>query len=460
MPLISVIIPSYNHEAFIEECIASVLNQTFQDFEIIITDDGSTDGTVEKIKRFTDPRITLYQHMQNQGACVAANNCLKNAHGQFVAMLSSDDAWKPEKLQIQVEYLLRHPDIFAVFSKINWIDEHSKPINDPDFFYKDVFNVENRSRFEWLHYFFYAGNCLCHPSSLIRRELYDEVGRFNPNMANLPDFDLWVRTCLKHEIHILDQRLINFRHFCNEDNASGDNLINNTRVWYEGRKIFDHYFSITGLEEFVKIFPESTAYGDFSAEDIPFILGKMAINTGLNYKVLWGLDAIFEQLQDAENAERIQRKFGFSHLDLIKLTGISDVFGLGNILIEIQNAANSKVVGNDLSKREALTSRSFALKVRQLARRCTINRDTQLLENSGFFESKWYLSNNPDVAAGKNNPIHHYLLHGGFEGRDPSQNFSSSYYLNTYSDVKKAGINPLVHYLLYGKDEGRSPKPK
>lgn len=459
MPTVSVIIPSYNHEPYIEECLESVLHQTFQDFEIVITDDGSTDGTVEKIMRFTDPRIKIFRHTKNQGACIAANNCLNNAQGQYIAMLSSDDVWMPEKLQIQVDFLRAHPEIHAVFSKIHWIDEESKPINDPDFFYKDVFNVENRSRFEWLYHFFYGGNCLCHPSSLIRREVYDEVGQFNPCMANLPDFDLWVRLCLHYEIFVLDQKLINFRHFRNEENASGDNITNGTRVWYEARKILDHYFSITRPEEFVKIFPESATYGEFSAEDIPFILGKLASSTDLNYKILWGLDAIYKQLQDAENAERICQKFGFTYLDLIKLTGEHNVFGTKNYLENLNNAANSKVEVAVLPTQKAEKHGRFSSILKRISRKRTIKRDAQLLESSGYFDAEWYLANYPDVAAGKLNPIDHYLLHGGFERRDPSQLFSSGWYLDTYLDVEQAGINPLVHFLLYGKNEGRSPKP-
>jgi hypothetical protein len=85
------------------------------------------------------------------------------------------------------------------------------------------------------------------------------------------------------------------------------------------------------------------------------------------------------------------------------------------------------------------------------------------LENSDLFDKKWYLANNPDVSAAKMDPTRHYLLFGGFEGRNPGPNFSSAWYLNTYTDVKDAGINPLIHYIQSGKKEGRkaqSPPPK
>jgi SAM-dependent methyltransferase len=84
-------------------------------------------------------------------------------------------------------------------------------------------------------------------------------------------------------------------------------------------------------------------------------------------------------------------------------------------------------------------------------------RNLFLVRSSGLFDRSWYLSNNPDVAQAKVNPLIHYLRNGGVEGRDPGPNFSSKWYLDTYADVRKAGINPLVHYLKYGAHEGRLP---
>lgn len=88
-----------------------------------------------------------------------------------------------------------------------------------------------------------------------------------------------------------------------------------------------------------------------------------------------------------------------------------------------------------------------------------INANKVLIRSSDLFDENWYLSNNPDVAQSKINPLLHYLLYGGFEERDPSPKFCSAFYLNTYTDVKSAQINPLVHYLLYGKAEGRHTQP-
>ena len=139
MPTVSVLIPSYNHEKFVRECIQSVLNQTFQDFEIIITDDGSTDHTTDVIESFDDPRIKLFKFHKNQGATVAANNCIRHATGKYIAMLSSDDAWYPQKLAVQVKYLDTHPKVAVVFGKVDWINEFGDLIRDINFPYKNTF---------------------------------------------------------------------------------------------------------------------------------------------------------------------------------------------------------------------------------------------------------------------------------------------------------------------------------
>ena len=323
-PTVSVIIPSYNHENFIAECIQSVLDQTFQDFEIVITDDASSDRTIEIIKGFDDARIKLLRHSKNQGASIAANNCINRSKGKYVAMLSSDDAWYPEKLEIQVKYLDRHPEIGAVFGKVDWVDQAGRIIKDKNFPYMDVFNVKNRSRFEWLRHFFYKGNCLCHPCSLVRRECYREIGMFNPAFANLPDFDFWVRLCLRYDIKILNRKLIRFRRMTDEKNASGDNNTGRIRNRFEYRHTMNHYLKIREPDEFLLVFPKAVKYGTVTTDVIPFFLGQMAITSGLDFMTLWGLDLIFALLQNKRTAQLLQKNYNFTHQDFIELSGKCD----------------------------------------------------------------------------------------------------------------------------------------
>jgi len=326
MPTVSVIIPSYNHEKFIKECIQSVLDQTYQDFEIVITDDCSSDRSVEIIQSFDDPRIKLFKHLENKGACVATNNCILNSSGKYIAMLSSDDAWYPDKLVVQVKYIEAHPEIAAVFGKVDWVDENGDEIVYKNFSYLDVFNVKNRSRHEWLNHFFFYGNCLCHPSSLIRRECYAKVGMLNPTFAGLPDYDLWIRFTLKYEIKILNKKIVRYRWVSDTNNTSGDTNSNRIRNRFECFKILDNYLKITDLNEFLLIFPKATKYGKLVAGLIPYYLGRMAIESGPEYKVLWGLCIISDIIQDQGLADILEKNYDFTFSSFIKFSSMYDVF--------------------------------------------------------------------------------------------------------------------------------------
>lgn len=458
-PTVSVIIPSYNHANFIAEAIQSVLDQTYQDFEIVITDDGSKDNSIEIIEQFQDDRIRLFKFNTNQGACAASNNCIRQSKGKYVAMLSSDDAWLPGKLEKQVAFLDAHPLFGAVFSRIQWVDEQSIPISEPDFYYANVFDVDNRSRFQWLNHFFYRGNCLCHPSSLIRREIYDEVGYLDPSLANLPDFDLWIRICLKYEIFILDEKLVRFRHFEKESNASGNTVTNGIRVHYESGLLLDNYLKFNTLSELERAFPSATEIDGVQEADIPFLLGKLAVETGQNFKVLWGLNQIHKAFQVPGYAERTKNVFNFGYLDFIKQSGHHDIYRLAELLapsVTPPVELNSSTTG---SIDQTGTRRRFSwlnILPRRWKNRIHFQRDYKLLKSSPYYNEQFYLENNPDVARSKIEPLAHFILYGGNEGRAPSSLFSSKHYLSKYPDVATSGINPLVHFLRFGVSEGRT----
>ena len=216
-----------------------------------------------------------------------------------------------------------------VFGKLDWIDENGNPIKGLPF--QNVFDVKNKTRYEWLRNFFYEGNNLSIPCSLVRRECYTEVGMFNPSFANIPDLDFWVRICLKYDIHVLDRKLLKNRWIGDDFNASGDLLKNRVRIRFEYRKILDHYLQIKDPEEFQLVFPDAAQYGELTTENLSYFLGRIAIATGLDFKVLWGLDIIYHFLQNQISAQLLEKTCGFTYLDFIKLTGIHDVFTVVSI---------------------------------------------------------------------------------------------------------------------------------
>lgn len=135
MPKVSVLIPAYNHEKYVKSAIQSVLDQRFQDFEIIITDDGSSDNTLREIRDFSDPRIKVFAHEKNRGAVVAERTCFENSVGEYIAILNSDDMFLPDKLEKQVIFLDENTQYGAVFSYAEIIDENGAPFTDQEHFY-------------------------------------------------------------------------------------------------------------------------------------------------------------------------------------------------------------------------------------------------------------------------------------------------------------------------------------
>jgi glycosyltransferase involved in cell wall biosynthesis len=120
---VSVIIPTYNYGRFIKECIDSVFAQTFQDFEILVIDDGSTDNTGEIIGTIEDARLK-YIKIPNSGVSVARNKGIDTAQGENIAFLDADDKWLPEKLELQVKILDEYPDIGLVFTNFSRFDSN------------------------------------------------------------------------------------------------------------------------------------------------------------------------------------------------------------------------------------------------------------------------------------------------------------------------------------------------
>ncbi|RYZ85203.1 MAG: glycosyltransferase, partial [Proteobacteria bacterium] len=265
--LVSVLIPSYNHAAFISETIQSILAQTYQNFEIIIVDDGSKDHTEEVVNRFVDSRIRYFPFSHNKGAAEANSEAVRRSQGEYICVISSDDTWVAHKLETQVNFLNANAEIGAVFTKVNYINEESEQINAE---YKarhgDVFDQANRSRTEWLKRFFFEGNCLCHPSVMLRRLCYEEIGLYDNRFRQLPDQDFWIRLLKKFQIHVLDERLVNFRILNREANASSPSLINQQRTHSELFLIGAKFFNDLDQTDFRAIFDGLVRDTNFSGE--------------------------------------------------------------------------------------------------------------------------------------------------------------------------------------------------
>ena len=174
MPKVSVIIPTYNRARLIKQAVQSVLEQSCQDFEIIVVDDGSSDNTNQVIHDLGKSEKIVYHYQENQGRSKARNYALQIASGQYITFLNSDDIYLPNKLQIQVEYLNSRPDIGMVYSSAACEDEFGNVL---------AFQYLARAQghiYEQIA--FYVPVTIILPTVMVRREIIQEVGYFDESL--------------------------------------------------------------------------------------------------------------------------------------------------------------------------------------------------------------------------------------------------------------------------------------
>jgi alpha-1,3-rhamnosyltransferase len=222
-PLVTVVIPSYNHEYFIQDCINSIINQDYQNIELIIIDDGSTDQSVKKIEQLIEHcmhRFTRFEfrNRPNKGLCNTLNEALVWAKGDFFSVLASDDMIMPDKISIQVDYLMKNEKSVAVFGGMKVIDADGKVIGQrvkkyKKFYFRDILMHKHR---------------LPAPTQLIRKSILDKTAGFNANLK-IEDWDMWLKLSQFGTLDYLPQIFSLYRN--HDDNTMKKlNLISQERM--------------------------------------------------------------------------------------------------------------------------------------------------------------------------------------------------------------------------------------
>lgn len=185
-PEVSVVIPTFNVSPFIAAAIESVLNQEFEDFELIVVDDGSTDGTAEIAQSFDDHRISVYRRA-HRGPTHTMNDAIDLARGRWIAFLDGDDTWAPAKLGRHVAVMKNNPDLDLTFCRSRMIDEagNNLPVTSP--------RRKNTLSYEQL----LESNPAANGSSIVAaRQALVSAGGFDPAFSASYDYDLWLRVAL------------------------------------------------------------------------------------------------------------------------------------------------------------------------------------------------------------------------------------------------------------------------
>lgn len=196
LPLVSIAIPCFNHESYIEEALESCVAQTYPNIEVVVVDDASTDGSravIDKCVKRHSGKIRTAANPQNLGPSITAQRAVAMTRGNYIAGMGSDDISLPHRIATGMDLLLSNPTLGAAFSKVQVIDSDGSIIDSP---IKAQFNapIDN------LRWRLLSGNCLCGPSVLARAELI-RGNKPNPSLRYVEDFDQWLRILDTHDIH-------------------------------------------------------------------------------------------------------------------------------------------------------------------------------------------------------------------------------------------------------------------
>jgi len=236
LPKVSVIIPTYNQARYLKDSIESVLNQTYQNIEIIVINDGSTDETPEILKNYS--KKIRYVNKKNEGASTALNLGVCKSTGVLLAWLSSDDQFLPKKIEEQVNLLHSKPDISVVYTNFYIIDKNGHITREqkcPYYLNKEEFIFE-----------LFLGNFINGSSVLIKKECFKKVGLFDTNLKVHVDGDMWSRLLKHYTFGHVNKTLLKYR-------WHSENLSHNLKIMYKYRKPrLKKLFTLYTIEELTR----------------------------------------------------------------------------------------------------------------------------------------------------------------------------------------------------------------
>ncbi|MCH8124942.1 glycosyltransferase [candidate division KSB1 bacterium] len=196
MPSVSVIVPTYNREHFLQECIESVLSQTFKDFELIVVDDGSTDQTEDILKQYEGK--LHYKKQEQKGPSSARNTGIQYSAGEWICFLDSDDLWLPGKLAAQMKFFAETRDIKVCYTEEIWYRKNNR-----------VNPAKKHQKYSGWIYQKMLPLCIISPSSvMIHHSVLDLIGTFDEELPACEDYDLWLRIGAGYPIYLLQEQLI------------------------------------------------------------------------------------------------------------------------------------------------------------------------------------------------------------------------------------------------------------
>jgi len=217
-PKVTVLMPVYNGERYLNEAVDSILGQTFTDFEFLIIDDASTDKTPEILRSYDDPRIRVVTNEENLGLSKSLNKGLALARGEFIARMDADDVSYPYRLQVQHEFMTQHPGAGVIGSWAEYIDRKGEIVHR---YRAPIFPEEN-------YFYLHFQNCIVHSSVMFRKDVVISNNGYDESIDKAQDFELWNRLSKIVDIHQIPEFLVQWR---DENSVDPEKIEAQNKTW-------------------------------------------------------------------------------------------------------------------------------------------------------------------------------------------------------------------------------------
>ena len=475
-PKISVIIPVYNVEKYLGECLDSIVNQTLKDIEVICINDGSKDNSLSILKDYAskDDRIKIIDK-ENEGQGYARKVGLDIASGEYILFCDSDDKYYSNDVFDELYNEIKNNNSELMFFRFWFGDRESVKLE---------FNINLKDNSQYIFYLYFAPWFKIYKKSFLDR--YDSW--CFPKYLKFQDMPFHIQSCLRTDsISYFDK----ICYFYRDNNPTN---VTNSKV---GRKHIQNICEIILLV--YDILKEEKCLDKYHLEFAFLAINRLKyyfVNSGERTDLIPiikdTLKKIYYIIDSAIKTYSLNNIYKFPYLDKEHILFYKSFSKLDNerlckyiegkkqkrfnILqkkIEYYenfcmiNSKNIKISSNELTNQIVIKDQiikslqnSWSYRIgRAITYPLSIPlgfyrfiRDYNLIKKSGLFDSEYYLANNEDVKKAKVDPIKHYLKFGWKEGRNPSGEFDGNKYLNKRPDVRVAGICPLVHYIKFGRN--------
>lgn len=324
LPLVSCIFSAYKAKDFLADTLTSIIEQSYQNLEIIVVDDCSNDGTADVIKAFAekDSRIKPIIKTQNENVCAAENEAYAVAKGKYIALCGHDDIWVKNKIEHQVFLLERNDNLGVCFTLCSVLGDNLEDVSEKESGLTALFNQNNRSSEQFMQDLFFKGNFLCAPSAVIRRDIIGP-SLYKVGLLQLQDYDLWMNLLTKADIYIIQERLTGYRRFSSENNLSSAKRNNINRLYRETQYSCYRLLIDMSDERFIHFFNPFFEKSDASTHEELMCERAIILKKMKNYNCV---NMLMELMEDAKTSQVLKNKYGFGTKDLYDLTNETLLF--------------------------------------------------------------------------------------------------------------------------------------